>query len=333
MKEKILRLLREAGDSFVSGQKLCEKLGVSRQAVWKNITSLREAGYEIDSVPNKGYCLLSVPDRLLSPEIESRLSPECICRKVDCYDRLDSTNSRVKELAERGEPEGTLVVAEEQTAGKGRRGRDWSSEPGVGIWMSLLLRPEMRPQEISCLTLVTALAVAEGIRWACGVSTQIKWPNDVILHGKKLCGILTEMSSERDYIHYVVVGIGINANTSVFPEDIGKKATSVRLETGEKVDRPAVIAAVWEAFTCYYRKYLRTGDMTLLQEEYNRQLINLNRQVRVYYGMIENADREQTETGIARGIDREGALLVETEQGIRAVVSGEVSVRGVYGYV
>ncbi|MBO5485012.1 MAG: biotin--[acetyl-CoA-carboxylase] ligase [Lachnospiraceae bacterium] len=333
MKKKILRVLREAGDHFVSGQSLCESLGVSRQAVWKNISQLKEAGYEIQSVSNKGYRLIQTPDRLYGPDIESRLSSGCCCKKIECHEQIDSTNTRAKQLAESGEPEGTLVVAEEQTAGKGRRGRRWSSENSVGIWMSLILRPPVKPVQASCITLIAALAVAKGIQNVCQIESYIKWPNDIVVNGKKICGILTEMSSELDYIHYAVVGIGINANTRQFPEEIQDKATSLYLESGKTVDRQGLIAAIMEAFTTCYQKYLQTGDLSLLQEEYNAMLVNRDREVRILYGMEEEADQSQIEQGIAHGIDENGALLVETGQGVKSIVSGEVSVRGIYGYV
>ncbi len=333
MKEKILRALREAEGDFVSGQRLCEQLQVSRQAISKNILALREAGYQIESVPHKGHRLCGVPDRLMAPEIMSRLPEGSICRKVIYCEQVDSTNTKAKQLAEIGEPEGTLVVAEEQTAGKGRRGRGWVSEPGVGVWMSLILRPELAPEESSCITLVTALAVAEGISKTCGLAARIKWPNDIILNGKKVCGILTEMSSEREYIHYVVVGVGINVNTRSFPDESCTKATSLFIEKGGKVDRQALIAACMESFGKYYGQYLKMGNMTLLQEEYDRLLINRDREVRVFHGVKEEVDQEQIETGIARGITPEGALLVETKDGTCTVISGEVSVRGVYGYI
>jgi BirA family biotin operon repressor/biotin-[acetyl-CoA-carboxylase] ligase len=333
MKEKILRLLREAEDSFVSGQVLCETLGVSRQAVWKNISKLKESGYDIESVPNRGYRLKQVPDSLFGPDIESRLAPECYCRRVECHETIDSTNTRAKQLAEEGEPEGTLVVAEEQTAGKGRRGRNWSSPPGAGVFMSLILRPSLKPRQASSITLVAALAVAKGIETACGEKAQIKWPNDIVIREKKVCGILTETSSEPDFIHYVVVGIGINANTKQFPQELSKTASSILLETGHHVDRQALIAAVMDSFTGYYRQYLQTGDLSLLCQEYDNILINRGRQVRIFHGLIEETPLEETEVGTAKGIDKEGALLVETVDGIRKVVSGEVSVRGVGGYV
>ena len=197
MKEKILRALREHAGDFVSGAFLCNQFGVSRQAVWKNITALRENGYGIESVPNKGYRLLGSPSGLYAPDILSRLPENCLCRNVDCCDQVDSTNTKAKQLAELGGEEGTLVVAEAQTAGKGRRGRNWASEPGVGIWMTLILRPSLSPAKVSGITLLTALALTKAIQELYGVRAEIKWPNDVILAKKKICGILTEMSSGK----------------------------------------------------------------------------------------------------------------------------------------
>lgn len=333
MKKEILQMLRSAGEEYTSGQVLCEKLGVSRQAIWKNILQLKEAGYQIESQRKKGYRLLESADRLVGADIESRLAPDCLCRRVECLETVDSTNTRAKQLAELGELEGTLVVAEEQTAGKGRRGRGWASEPRIGIWMSLILRPQLKPQQAASVTLVAAMAVAKGIRECCGLETGIKWPNDVVINGKKVCGILTETSSEPDYIHYAVSGIGINANTPEFPEELRDRATSIYLETGKKTDRNALIAAVMNAFSDYYRRYLETADLSLLKDEYDAMLVNMNREVLILYGMVEDADPEKSEKGVAKGIAPSGALLVETEAGLKEVLSGEVSVRGVYGYV
>lgn len=333
MKEKILRALRSAGEGYLSGAELCEQFGVSRQAVWKNITALKENGYEIESVSNKGYRLIAAPDKLYAPDILSRLPKDCICRKVESFEVIDSTNTKVKQLAELGEEEGTLVVAEEQTAGKGRRGRNWKSDTGVGIYMTLLLRPKLLPVKVSGLTLLAALALTKAVREVCGIEAQIKWPNDVIIAKKKICGILTEMSSEENYIHYVAVGIGINANTAFFPEEIQDTATSIYLQTGKKTDRMELTAAWVKHFCEYYQQFVKEQDLSFVIEEYNRVLANKDQEVRVYYGMVEQTDLENTDVGIARGIDREGALLVESEGQIKRIVSGEVSVRGLYGYV
>ena len=333
MKEKILRALREHGDGFVSGAFLCSQFGVSRQAVWKNITALKENGYEIESVTNKGYRLLNSPSRLYAPDILSRLPEGCLCQKVECFDTLDSTNTKAKQIAEFGGPEGTLVIAETQTAGKGRRGRNWNSEPGVGIWMTLLLRPELPPVKVSGITLLSALALTKAIRELYGVQAEIKWPNDVILAKKKICGILTEMSSEENYVHYVVTGIGINANTASFPKEIEETATSIFLQTGKKIDRSELIADMIHIFCSYYEQFVKEQDLSAFVEEYNAVLANRDQEVCVYYGMVEQSSPENIDRGIARGIDRDGALLVEIDGRLKRIVSGEVSVRGVYGYV
>lgn len=333
MKRQILKMLREAGEGYVSGTYLCDILGVSRQAVWKNIVQLKEYGYEIESVSRKGYRLVARPDILFGPEIESYLQPNGFCRKVECYDSIDSTNLRAKQLAEAGEAEGTLVVADRQTAGRGRRGRGWLAESGVGIWMTLILRPGLEPVQLSGITLIAALAVNRAIRDICGVESQIKWPNDIVLEGKKLCGILTEVSSEMNYVHYAVTGIGINVNTEQFPAEVQDRATSLYLETGCRMDRAAIIGRFAVLYGNYYQQYCKEGNLTAFVEEYNQMLVNRDRQVTIYHGMVEDADPSQIETGIARGINAEGALLVEMDGVYKPIVSGEVSVRGTYGYV
>lgn len=333
MKQQILKILREAGEDYVSGQSLCDHLGVTRQAVWKNIGQLKEYGYEIESVSRRGYRLVARPDILYGPEIESYLMPDGFCRRVECHDCIDSTNLRAKQLAECGEPEGTLVVADRQTAGRGRRGRGWLAESGVGIWMTLILRPDLEPERLSGITLIAALAVNRAIREVSGAETQIKWPNDIVLGGKKICGILTEVSSEMNYIHYAVTGIGINVNTVQFPADMQDIATSLYLETGSLVDRTALIGRFAALYGKYYERYLRDGNLKAFVEEYNRVLVNRDRQVKIYYGMVEEADPSKIETGIARGINEDGTLLVEVDGCCKSIVSGEVSVRGVYGYV
>lgn len=239
----------------------------------------------------------------------------------------DSTNIQCRRLAEEGSPEGTLVVAERQTAGKGRRGRSWQSPAGTGVWMSLLLRPGCRPETVPMLTLVAALAVERGIREATGLASQIKWPNDLVLNRKKICGILLETRVTGGKTDFVVAGIGINANIPEFPEELREKATSLYLESGEKADRAALIGRVTAAFEEYYRIFLESGDLTPLLSEYNERLVSLGGAVRVL-------DPKGEYGGTCLGINAGGELLVKGEDGqVTAVVSGEVSVRGVYGYV
>ena len=325
MKTKILKALKDA-PGYVSGQELCKNLGVSRTAVWKVIRQLQEDGYRIEAVRNRGYCLLESEDVFTGEEIRSVLHTRRIGQELAFLDITDSTNNEARRRAEQGAPDGTLVVALEQTAGKGRRGRSWVSSGGTGVWMSLLLRPDIPPECASMLTLVAAMAVETGIFLVTGLKGQIKWPNDVILDGKKVCGILTEMSTEMESIHYVIVGIGINVGIREFPEDLQDKATSLILHTDKGVNRAALTAAVAEAWEDYYESFLKTLDLSLLKEEYSKNLVNRDREVKVLTpGNIY--------TGISRGINERGELLVETADGVRAVMSGEVSVRGIYGYV
>ena len=327
MKAKILKFLRER-DDFVSGQELCRELSVSRTAVWKAVGQLREEGYRIQAAQNRGYRLLEAPDVVTEAEIASRLRTRWAGRPVISLRETDSTNNEAKRRAEAGACHGTLITAERQSAGRGRRGRSWDSPGGSGIWMSLILKPSFSPARASMLTLAAALAVSEGIRRAAGLETGIKWPNDLVAGGRKLCGILTEMSAEPDYINHVVVGIGINANIRSFPEELAGRATSLLLELGSPVERAAVIAGVLEAFEGFYEEFLKTEDLSLLKDRYERSLVNMGRGVCVL-------DPKGEWTGTARGIDIYGRLLVEPDgaQELRAVESGEVSVRGVYGYV
>lgn len=331
MKSEILRTLREAGNSFVPGQLLCEKTGITRQAVWKNIARLKECGFVIESVPNKGYKLVSSPHLIYAADIESRLSKDSICKKVESFDVINSTNIRAKQLAEAGAEEGTLVIAERQTAGKGRRGRNWESEPGTGIYMSLVLRPGTSPVNVPGITLVTALALVNSIKETCNAEPFIKWPNDIVLGGKKVCGILTEMSSELNYINYVVTGIGINANNRHFHKEIEETATSIYMQTGKETDRAQLAACTVDSFGSYYRKFEEAKSIAPFIEEYNSLLASMDKEVKIFYGMKEDAER--TKTGVARGINKDGALIVDTKNGTEYVMSGEVSVRGLYGYV
>lgn len=326
MKTEILRCLREA-EGYVSGQELCERLKVSRTAVWKVMQQLQAEGYEIEAVRNRGYRLKESGDAYSQAELQSIMSSKWAGKNLLFFEKVDSTNNMVRTLAEQGAPEGTLAVAANQTAGKGRRGRSWSAPEGTSIAMSILLRPEFPPERASMLTLVMAMAIARGIREMTGLDARIKWPNDIVADGKKLCGILTEMSTEMEYIRYVVIGVGINVSMKEFPEELKQKATSLELCLGRPVKRAPLIDACMRAFEEYYEKYLQTLDLSLLQEEYNRELVNVGREVTV---LAPAGDY----TGVSHGINREGELVVELAGGeIRNVVSGEVSVRGVYGYV
>ncbi len=326
MKTEILKMLRET-DDYVSGQQICGKLGVSRTAVWKVIRQLQEEGYQIEAVRNRGYRILDVPDVMTREELESLMETRWAGRRIYYYPETDSTNIRIRQLADEGAPHGTLAVADMQTAGRGRRGRTWESPAGSSIYMSILLRPDLMPSAAPPLTLVMACSVAEGIMDCEDVKVQIKWPNDVIINGRKLVGILTEMSTQVDYIDHVIIGVGINVNMTEFPDSIRETASSLRIETGHKVRRAKLIAAVMKRFEADYEIFIQTGDLSGLMERYGSMLVNRDRDVRIL-------GAKETYTAHALGIDRNGELIVRREDGTEEKISsGEVSVRGVYGYV
>lgn len=326
MKEEILRLLRSA-DGYISGQELCNRFGVSRTAVWKAINQLKEAGYEIEAQQNKGYRLMAAPDLMTEAEIKSLMHTDWVAKEVLYFDTIDSTNTKAQELAEKGYPSGTLIVADKQESGKGRRGRSWVSPSGTGIFMTLMIKPDINPNNASMLTLVAALAVAKAITSVTGEEALIKWPNDIVVNGKKVCGILTEMNAQFDYINHIVVGIGINVHNESFPEEISQMASSLMIEAGGKrFHRAQIIAETMSYFEQYYDTFLKTQDLSALVREYDELLVNRNKSVRVL-------DPKEPFDGKAMGITPKGELIVDTWESRKLVSSGEVSVRGIYGYV
>lgn len=326
MKAAILKMLREA-DGYVSGQEICARLGVSRTAVWKVIRQLQEDGYQVEAVRSKGYRIVDSPDVMTAEELESLIDTEWAGKHVAYYAETDSTNTRVKHLGDEGAPHGTLAVADRQTAGRGRRGRTWESPGGSCIYMSLLLRPDIAPEKAPMLTLVTACSTAEALMECAGIETGIKWPNDIVIGGKKLAGILTEMSTQIDYINHVAIGVGINVNIKSFPENIEKTATSLYLETGRTVKRAPLIAAVMRCFEENYKIFMETRDMSGLMEKYSRFLVNRGREVLIL-------EKGSEYRAVAEGINSQGELVVKKEDGTAANIrAGEVSVRGIYGYV
>ncbi len=256
--------------------------------------------------------------------------------KIIFYNETDSTNTRITQFARDGAKEGTVVWSDAQTAGKGRRGRSWESPAGTNLYFSILLRPRIAPCEAPMLTLVMACAVARAIdsvmevemngNEECRMESKIKWPNDLVLAQKKICGILTEMHLNGTKIDHVVIGTGVNVNIEAFPEELSEKATSLFLETGKQIDRETLLKTILKEFEVLYQNFLNVQDLSFLQKEYNHRLINMGREVLV----LEPGNEYQ---GTALGINSEGELLVETENGIETVFAGEVSVRGIYGYV
>lgn len=326
MKTKILELMRDDQD-YISGQELCERFGVSRTAVWKAVNQLKEEGYDIEAVRNKGYRLKSAPEVLSESELGSRIHTRWAGRNLQYLKETDSTNNDAKRCMEEGGEHGTLIVAERQTAGRGRRGRFWESPEGTAIYMTIGMKPEFAPDKASMLTLVMALSVAEAIEEQSGLEADIKWPNDVVVNKRKVCGILTEMILEAEYIRCVVTGVGINVNQPSMPEEIAQTATSLFIEKGDKVSRAALIESVMRHFENNYDCFISSLDLSELKEAYEAKLANKDQLVRVL-------DPKGEYEGIARGIRCTGELIVELPDGIvREVYAGEVSVRGYYGYV
>ena len=322
-KDEILNYLRNT-ENYISGEELSEKLGISRSAIWKNINLLRESGYVIESATNRGYKLVSVPDALTAREILSGLKTSVIGKTVYSYETIDSTNNEAKRQAQAGAPHGSIFVAEQQSGGKGRLGRVWSSPAGTGIAVTILLRPDASPLHITNITLLTGLAVCKAIRVYTGCDARIKWPNDIVIGSKKVCGILTEMTAEIDRIEYVAVGIGINVNNTSFAEELSFKATSLRIESNKIIQRVAFLQTVLQEFELSLTQYNTQDDAAMLAE-YKKLCINLNKKISV------TRNKKQI-CGTAYDITATGELLMLCDDGTTLEInSGEVTVQGIYG--
>ena len=308
---------------IVSGARISKALGITRAAVWKRITALRERGFVIDSLDRQGYLLVHVPDVLMSSLITYGLETKWAGSQVFCYESVDSTNRVLRTMAADGAGHGTLVVANEQTGGRGRRGRGWLTPKDTSIAMSLLLRPEIPPAKVALLSLAASVAVAKGIRQVTGLEAGIKWPNDIVVNGKKVCGILLEMDADEQNVHYIVAGAGINVHLMDIPEEIRATATSLDLELGHPCSRVEIVKAVMRA-TEETENLLRDGSFMSVYETLS---VTLGHPVSVQ-GVGE------TFTGTAEQIREDGVLMVRTESGaVREVMAGDVSVRGLMGYV
>lgn len=322
MQKKILDILLNT-DDFISGQEISERLGVSRQAVWKSINALKEKGYEIQSVTNRGYRLVSSPNYLNESSLKSLLHNKIIGKNLIVLDSVDSTNDCLKKLGNEGIENGTVVVTREQTKGKGRLGRTWQSKKDDGIAFSVLLRPNVAPSEVSAITPLAGLAVCKAIREYTKLDCVIKWPNDIIVGRKKLVGILTEMSAEFDAVEYVITGIGINVDHTSFPEEIAFKATSLLLETGRHIDKNEFLACVLEHLENEFVKNNLELTPTALSE-YTDLCATVGRSVTFQRGT-------RRISGMAVGVSEHGELKVMMSDGTICLVnSGEVTVQGIY---
>jgi len=319
--QRLLELFRESPGAIVSGGRLGDALQISRTAVWKHITALRDLGYRIEAVPSRGYRLLAAPDILIPAEIRAGLHVSRIGRKVVCYRETGSTNDTAFRLAEEGAKEGTVVIAEAQRRGKGRLGREWQSPPGVNLYCSVILRPPILPVVAAQLTFLSAVAAARAIESVTELRPLIKWPNDLLLSGAKVAGLLNEMSAETEKVNFIVLGLGVNINMrqEQFMTELRHPATSLLLETGKPVSRLAFTRALLEALDDLYDVYLKKGYAPV-REEWLGRCNFIGKSVRVTF-------RERELRGTAEGIDEEGALLVRISDGLlERVLAGDVTI-------
>ena len=322
MRNEILDYFRKADGNFVSGQQISKDLHVSRTAIWKHINVLKERGYIFESSTRKGYRLIYAPNLLTPLEIDSALHTETFGRHVVYLESTQSTNEEAKKIAREGAEEGTIVVAEEQITGHGRLARGFYSPFAKGIWFSLILRPKFFPMEASKCTLLAAVGVCRGIRRMGLADAGIKWPNDILVHGKKLVGILTLMSASLEKIDYIIMGIGINTGIkkNEFPEDFREGATSF-LNEGINVSRKDLLAAILGELEKEYSIAQNEG-FDKVPDDWRALSVTLGQEVRVIFG-------DDSYTGKAVDIDRDGCLLVNTGSEVKRVIAGDVSIRPV----
>jgi BirA family biotin operon repressor/biotin-[acetyl-CoA-carboxylase] ligase len=318
-KDDVLRLLRSSRSGHVSGAFLAAEMGVSRTAVWKHIKTLEREGYEIKAVPSKGYSLTFSPDVIVAGEVKQGLGTKTIGKEILQFAEVASTNTLAMELAQKGAADGTVIIAETQTGGKGRLGRSWTSPRG-NLYVSVVLRPAVPISKAPLITLMGAVAVAAGVRRHCGVPAGIKWPNDILLSGKKVSGLLTEMSAEPDRIRHIVLGIGVNVNmdSKALQPDVRKMSTTLAAAVGKPVDRTALLRTLLAELDLWYRRFLQNdGEVLAAWKELN---VTLGHRVTVSGGGA-------TLEGLARGVDAEGRLILKLDDGtLRQVAAGDVTI-------
>ncbi len=314
---KIIRLLKSGGAGYISGQSISSSLGISRTAVWKHINSLKEMGFSIEASPSKGY-RLGKKNPFNGIGIASMISTDIIGKEIVFFPSIDSTNAKAFELGRDGAPEGTAVIADMQTSGKGRIGRKWESPPGVNLYASIILRPGIMPQEAHQLTFLLAVAAAEAVGSYSPKRPKVKWPNDVLIDSRKVAGILMEMDSEADRVHFVVAGIGVNLNIREkdFPAYIRATAASLRDKRGAEIDRAEFTRDLFSSIEKWYKIYLGKGFSPVLDAW------------KGYFGFegkpVSVSSFNRNTSGICMGVDKDGALLVKTPSGVERVISGDV---------
>lgn len=317
---KIISALR-ANPAGVSGAELAGQLGISRAAVWSHIEELRKVGYDIAAGPHFGYRIVDEPDALLADDLLARLGKtKVIGRDIRVFEQTTSTNDVIEKLARDGVREGVVVFAEAQTKGRGRLGRKWISPERKGLWFSVLLRPDLRPQEATQLTVASATALRRAIQSETGLKPEIKWPNDLLVGGKKVAGILTELSAELDRVKHVILGIGVDVNLGAgeFPPELRKQATSLKIEAGRVISRPELAAAILRELDSDYAR-ICAGKFSGIADEWEKHCTTIGKEVTVQIG-----DRKIR--GRAESLDDAGALLLRTEHGrLETITGGDVT--------
>lgn len=317
--QQILQVFEQQGDTFISGEQLSKQLGCSRTAVWKQIENLRAEGYVFEAVSRRGYRLIKAPAKFNIARLSSELQTQKLGRKIHYYDTVTSTNTIAHEQVVQGAEEGTLIIAECQTDGRGRLGRPWFSPKGKGIWMSLVLKPRIPLFFTPQLTLVTAVALCRSIKRMCAVDIGIKWPNDLLISGKKVSGILLESSAEDERLKYIVCGIGISANMQLdeFPDELQSIATSLAIEMGHEIEREKLVATFLKEFEDLFELYYTQG-FSPIRSLWEALSVSLGRPIHAYtaQGIIE---------GIATALDESGALIIKQLDGQEVrIYAGEI---------
>ena len=315
----LLTLLAENATIVISGARIAREIGVSRSMVWQWVKRLRELGVRVKGHPGSGYFLEKVPDILTPDMLRQRLKGSVFGKRIYHFFKTDSTNRVALELGHAGEPEGAVVLAEEQTAGRGRAGRSWQSERAAGIYVTLLLRPKLSPVQAPLLTMMAGLSGHAAIQAHTGLTADLKWPNDLLVRGKKVGGILTEMHAEPSQVRFVIVGIGLNVNQEEFPGELGTTATSLRIETGKIESRLEVLVRLLREFENEYNRFLREGPAGVTQKFEAVSSFARGKRVRVTSGTASYA-------GTSAGLGPEGLLMVERDDGqLVTVISGDVT--------
>ena len=317
--DALLALLAENSTIVISGAKIAKEIGVKRQTVWQWVQRLREAGVKVDGHPRTGYHIERAPDVLAPQLLAHKLRGTPFEKRIFHFFKIDSTNTVAMRMGEQGEPHGTVVIAEQQTAGRGRAGRSWISEKSAGIHATILLRPRISPVHASALTLAAGLAARDAIAEETGLTPDIRWPNDVLLNGKKVCGILTEMQAEPDRVHFAVVGIGINVNQQKMPPELASIATSLRMETGRIHSRLDLLARLLRSLDHYYNEFIAQGTAPILRRFSEVSSYFQGKRVHI-------TTSNESFDGTTAGLETTGILRVKRDDGrIESVISGDVA--------